>query len=408
MTKRKKVIVGAVAALVVLSAVAAIVSRQQGLAVEAAEVEERDIVRTVLANGHFAAAAEKEVVARDPVVIKDVLVKAGDKIQEGQVLAVIDTASLETEKQAVIAELTAIKTQETALAATLPLERAQAESQVAAAQESLKQAEREAEAMNQLYETGAASEMEWRRAESAFVTSQAQVQAAQAQLAQVRSQAALIEQYREQAQALSSRLSLLEEKLEYYQMKASEAGQVVEVYAQAGAVVGVGTPLFLLTTPNLVVKAEVLAQDAPDLALGQKAVISGEVLGEDELTGTLTQIHPQAVEKLSELGVLQRRVPVEITLDKNPTDMRPGYPVEVEIITAETTGLALPREAVFTLDGDDKTFVIQNGRAVLTSVEIGLEGEDFLEVLAGVESGDTVILNPPKEVADGAKVKTKN
>jgi HlyD family secretion protein len=407
MTKRKKVIVGAVAALVVLSAVAAIVSRQQGLAVEAAEVEERDIVRTVLANGHFAAAAEKEVVARDPVVIKDVLVKAGDKIQEGQVLAVIDTASLETEKQAVIAELTAIKTQETALAATLPLERAQAESQVAAAQESLKQAEREAEAMNQLYETGAVSEMEWWRAESALAASRAEAETAWAHSAQVRSQAALMEQYREQVQALNSRLSLLEEKIDYYQMKATQAGQVVEVYVEAGAVAGAGTPLFLLTGSDLVVKAEVLAQDAPELAMEQKVLITGEVLGQQELTGIVSQIHPQAVEKLSELGVLQRRVPIEITLDQTPPNMRPGYPVEVEIITDQTTAIALPREAVFTLDGDDKTFIIKNGRAVLTSVDIGLEGEDYIEVLTGVKAGDTVIVNPPKEVTAGVKVNKK-
>ncbi len=56
--------------------------------------------------------------------------------------------------------------------------------------------------------------------------------------------------------------------------------------------VGAGTPLFLVTGPDLVVKAEVLAQDAPELALDQKAIISGEVLGQDELIGTLGQIHP--------------------------------------------------------------------------------------------------------------------
>lgn len=407
MNKRKKLLAAALGVLAMVLAAVVILGRQ-GVSVETAAVKERHIAQAILANGHFTAQSEQELVARDPLVIKEVLVEAGDRVREGQVLAIVDTAGFEAEKQAAMAELTAINAQQDTLEATLPLQQAQAESQLDAAQQSLEQAKQEAQAMTELYEAGAVSKMDRQRAESALAASFAQAQAAKAQLAQIRSQAALIEQYREQAQALSSRLSLLEEKLEYYQMKASEAGQVVEVYAQAGAVVGVGTPLFLLTTPNLVVKAEVLAQDAPDLALGQKAVISGEVLGEDELTGTLTQIHPQAVEKLSELGVLQRRVPIEITLDKNPTDMRPGYPVEVEIITAETTGLALPREAVFTLDGDDKTFVIQNGRAVLTSVEIGLEGEDFLEVLAGVESGDTVILNPPKEVADGAKVKTKN
>jgi HlyD family secretion protein len=405
--KRKKLILTALAALVVIIAAAVIVRGRQGIEAETVAVTESRITRTVVATGHFAAQSEQELVARDPLILKEVLVKAGDQVQAGQVLALLDTAALETEKQATQAELTAIDTQQATLETTLPLQQAQAESQVAAAEQSLEQAEQEAQAMTELYEAGAVSELDWRRAQSAFAASKAQVQTAKAQLAQIRSQAALIKQYQEQAQALSTRLSLLEEKLEYYQMKAPEAGQVVEVYAEAGAVVGAGTPLFLVTGPDLVVKAEVLAQDAPELALDQKAIISGEVLGQDELIGTLGQIHPQAVEKLSELGVIQRRVPVEITLDRRPPNMRPGYPVEVEIITAETIGLALPLEAVFTLDGEDKTFVVKNGRAILTSVDIGLEGEDYLEVLSGINSGDIVIINPPKEVADKVKVKGK-
>ncbi len=406
MSKKKRLIAAALGALAVIL-VAAIILGRQGVAVETAAVKESRITRTVMANGYFAAASEKELVARDPLVIQEVLVEAGDQVREGQVLIVIDTAGLEAERKAAMAELTAIDTQQATLEATLPLQQAQAESQVVAAEKSLEQAEQEAKAMTELYEAGAVSEMDWRRAGSSLAAAKAQAQTAKSHLAQIRSQAALINQYREQAKALSSRLSLLEEKLDYYQMKATEAGQVVEVYVQAGDVVGAGTPLLILTGPDLVVKAEVLAQDAPELAMRQEAIISGDVLGDGELIGIVDKIHPRAVEKLSELGVLQRRVPVEITLEKRPTDMRPGYPVEVEIITAETTGLALPLEAVFTLDGADKVFVIKNGRAVLTSVEIGLKGEDFLEVLAGVNSGDIVIMNPPKEVADGVKVKEK-
>ncbi|MFY9188711.1 MAG: HlyD family efflux transporter periplasmic adaptor subunit, partial [bacterium] len=369
MSKKKRLIAAALGALAVIL-VAAIILGRQGVAVETAAVKESRITRTVMANGYFAAASEKELVARDPLVIQEVLVEAGDQVREGQVLIVIDTAGLEAERKAAMAELTAIDTQQATLEATLPLQQAQAESQVVAAEKSLEQAEQEAKAMTELYEAGAVSEMDWRRAGSSLAAAKAQAQTAKSHLAQIRSQAALINQYREQAKALSSRLSLLEEKLDYYQMKATEAGQVVEVYVQAGDVVGAGTPLLILTGPDLVVKAEVLAQDAPELAMRQEAIISGDVLGDGELIGIVDKIHPRAVEKLSELGVLQRRVPVEITLEKRPTDMRPGYPVEVEIITAETTGLALPLEAVFTLDGADKVFVIKNGRAVLTSVEI--------------------------------------
>ena len=405
MTKKKKLISGVLAALVVMAAAAMVVSGKQGLPVETAAVKERAIIRTVLANGHFQAADGQEIVARDPVVIEDILVEAGDKVKEGQVLAVIDTAGLEAEKQAAQAELAAISTQLATLEATLPLQRAEAGSQMEAARENLQQAEREAAAMAGLYADGAVSEMDWRRAQSALAASHAQEQTARVQMAQIESKAVLLQQYQEQGQALDSRIQVIAEKLDFYQMRAPAAGQVVEVYVRAGAVVGAGTPLFLLAAPGLLVEAEVLAQDAPALAPGQKVLISGEVLRGGVLTGQVSRIHPRAVEKTSELGVVQRRVPIEIVPDQEEAKMCPGYPVEVEIITAETSGLAVPREAVFSLDGRDYVFTIKNGRAALTPVETGLEGEDYLEVLTGLKTGDTVIINPPKETADGIKTK---
>ena len=402
---KKKLVVGAVAVLVLLVAAVALISQKQGLAVEAATVEKRKICQKVLANGHFAATEEMEVAARDAVVIKELFVQVGDMVNEGQVLALVDTDGLQAENQALQAELAAVNAQLATLQATLPWQKAQAESELIAAEESLRQAEQEAAAMAALYEAGAVAEMEWQRGQSALSAGRAQEQAARTQVAQIQSQEVLIEQYRRQIQALNSRARVLEEKLEYYQMKAPAAGQVMEVSVEAGAVAGAGTPLFKIASPSLVVKAEVLAQDAPKLIPGQEVIISGEVLGGSAVAGTLVRIHPRAEEKLSELGVLQRRVPAEVAPDKTPPNMLPGYPVELELITAETIAPALSREAVFTLDGRDKAFIIENGRAVLVSLDIGLEGEDHLEILAGLEVGDTVIINPPKELTDGVKVK---
>ena len=402
---RKKFIAGAVAALVLFMATAVLISQKQGLAVETVEVGEREICQKVLANGYFAAAQEMEIAAWDALVIKELLVQVSDLVNEGQALALVDTDGLQAEKQTIEAKLAAVNAQLATLQATLPLLKAQAESELVAAEESLRQAEQEAAALARLYEAGAVAEMEWQRGQSALLAGRAQEQAARTRLAQTQSQEVLVEQYCQQSQALNSRVQVLEEKLDYYQMKAPAAGQVMEISVEDGAVAGAGAPLFKIAAPGLVVKAEVLAQDAPKLAPGQKAIISGEVLGGSVAAGTLARIHPRAEEKLSELGVLQRRVPVEVAPDKTPPGMLPGYPVELELITAETIAPALPREAVFTLDGGDKTFIVENGRAFLTSLEIGLEGEDHLEILSGLKAGETVIINPPKELTDGAKVK---
>jgi len=108
---------------------------------------------------------------------------------------------------------------------------------------------------------------------------------------------------------------------------------------------------------------------------------------------------------MSELGVVQQRIPIEIMFNETVENMLPGYPVEVKIITAEKMALAVPREAVFTVKNQDGVFIVKKRRAIFTPVEIGIEGEDYFEVLSGLVDGDLVILNPPKEIDDGVFIK---
>ena len=371
MTEKRKLMLGAVGILLIVLVVV-FYSQKQGFAVETMVVEKREIVRTVLASGHFQAVEKHEIMARDPIMVKDVLVKAGDDIEKGQRLAVLDVVSIEAEKRTIMAELAGVNTQLVSLETILPLQKAQIKSEMLTVVESLKQAQNEVEAMTRLYQLGAVSEMDWRQAQNDLAVWQSKEQAIRTQKAQIESQAILIKQYQEQKEALHSRLQVLEEKLNYYQMRASLSGKVREVYAEVGTMVGVGAPLFLLSTSDLMVSAEILAQDAPSLAGDQKVLISGEVLSTRVLPGKIKYIHPQAVEKMSELGVVQQRIPIEIMFNETVENMLPGYPVEVKIITAEKMALAVPREAVFTVKNQDGVFIVKKRRAIFTPVEIGI------------------------------------
>ena len=95
--KKKKLIIVAVAVLVVVVIAVVVIGQKQDLAVEIAEVKEREIFRVVLANGHFQAVSKQEIMARDSVIIKEILVGQGTR-WEGQMLAVVDTSDLEAEK----------------------------------------------------------------------------------------------------------------------------------------------------------------------------------------------------------------------------------------------------------------------------------------------------------------------
>ena len=53
------------------------------------------------------------------------------------------------------------------------------------------------------------------------------------------------------------------------------------------------------------------------------------------------------------------------------------------------------------------TYVVENGRARLTSVEIGHQTGQEAEVLSGLSEGVRVVVHPSDTVADGARVEER-
>ena len=68
---------------------------------------------------------------------------------------------------------------------------------------------------------------------------------------------------------------------------------------------------------------------------------------------------------------------------------------------------AVSPAAVADRDGKKVLFVVKDDRAVETLVAVGGKLGDAVEVLSGGNPGDKVVLNPPKKLRNGSKVKRK-
>jgi len=66
--------------------------------------------------------------------------------------------------------------------------------------------------------------------------------------------------------------------------------------------------------------------------------------------------------------------------------------------------IVIPRSAVRAENGQDVVFLVQDGRAVRRAVTLGPAEGDRVEVRSGLASGDRVIVEGPKDLADGRKV----
>jgi HlyD family secretion protein len=50
-------------------------------------------------------------------------------------------------------------------------------------------------------------------------------------------------------------------------------------------------------------------------------------------------------------------------------------------------------------------FVVEDGRARLRRIRVGISGRGAVQVLDGLQDGDSVIVDPPANLTDGARVR---
>jgi HlyD family secretion protein len=185
-------------------------------------------------------------------------------------------------------------------------------------------------------------------------------------------------------------------------------GRVLTKHVKEGVLLTPGTPVFTIGDPNTAyVKVDVLVDDAEKIKLGQKAIVSGDILGKRKINGLIYFIAPKAETKISSLGVEQQRLEMRIRLEEL-SNLQTGYGVDVRIITDEKDqALSVPDKAVFEIDGKDHVFIVNNRILELRNVQIGIENDDALEIVNGLKAGEVIVDDPETKLKPGMRVKSK-
>lgn len=156
------------------------------------------------------------------------------------------------------------------------------------------------------------------------------------------------------------------------------------------------------------IRTDVLVDDINKIKKGQKAVISGDVLNDEEIQGEVYYIAPKAESKVSSLGIEQQRVEVRIKFDNAGLKLKPGYTLDVDIAAREKSNtLYVSEKSVFEIDGKDSVFVVKSSRLESRNIVSGIENDDFIEVFSGVSEGEIVVVDPDSELKPGKRVKFK-
>ncbi len=187
------------------------------------------------------------------------------------------------------------------------------------------------------------------------------------------------------------------------EVRAPISGKVLRVLTESEQVVQAGTPLLQIGDPaDLEIVAELLSRDAVLVRPGSQAVIDN--WGGPPIEASVTRVEPSAVTKVSALGIEEQRVNVVLSLGSDGARLAlgDGFRVVIRITVAKGENLAaVPIGALFRDGGAWAVYALVDGRARLTTVEIGRRNDQWAEVVSGLGEGETVILHPSDRIADG-------
>jgi len=329
--------------------------------------------------------------------IENIYVEIGDIVNEGDLLLEYDnTIDLEIEK--INKQIEALEATYNEAVSGADFEQINtAKLEIENIKNSLEYAEENLQTVEELYKNDATTEKEYKDAQKS-------VEQLENQLAIGQNQYSLLvkglsgnvrNRYEAEIEVLALSLKILEESREKFNIYADFNGIITELDTFKGDMPLAGKKILEVQEyNNLRAYGDFIVEDAVKINEGMEVEIYSEDIGINIKNLSIEKIHPKAVSKLSELGIEQKRVMVEIALPEEHENLIIGSKVNIKIkIDDKDNILIVPEEAVY--EKNEKTYVevLENGEPKEVEVVLGIENEDFIEIIDGLEEGQEVILD---------------
>ena len=409
--------------------------------VETVTVERGDIDATIDATGTVEPTAQVTLSFRTGGMLGAVMVEEGDEVQEGDILAQLETAELElavvqaelglTNAEASFSRIQAGADAEDIEAARANLDSAEAalarlragptEDEITVARADLVRAEIALQEAQEMYEEWAwvggvaalpqsvalqQATINYEQALAAYnITSadptESELRGAEAAVAQARSQLnslldnpsdedLIIAQVAvDQAQAS---LELAQIQFEGATLAAPFAATVAFVGAEVNEQVGPGAPMItLMDSSSFHADVHIDEIDIGQVEVGHEVRITLDAFLDEELQGRVDFIAPVASVELGTVSYL-----VTVSFDPTAVPLRSGMTANITIVTQRKENVLLVPNRAISIDTETGLLYVEkleDGEIVPMEVEIGLQDESFTEVLRGLEEGEQVVVS---------------
>jgi len=428
------------------------------IAVNTAPVQTSSVRTELSFTGQVRAEAQIPVMSRLQGTVDEVMVNVGDFVNAGDVLFTMDEADIQTNIRALEAQLgtadAAVNAAQTGVAlaggSAVQGQILQAQTAVMQAEAGIEQAELGVEQralavaqaeignndaatnlanMRMLFEHGDIPQTQLDQAESgannaaimleqarsAYEMAQVSLEQARNGLVQATASYSLVarnarsenvrraqdglEQAQAQRNALAVNLEAAEDRLDDAIITAPISGIISSrgVEPQTMLLPNVA-PFTIVSIDTVLVAVNVTETIVNRIQNGQEVSVRISAVSDTPFIGRVVTVSPAADQ-------MTQTFSVEISLDNVGGLLRPGMFAEAFFVRdyAQNT-IVVPRGAVLLDEGTQIVFVAEGGRAVRREVTVGIDAGAEIEILSGIESGETLIVTGQTFVRDGSLI----
>ncbi|MCK9431801.1 MAG: efflux RND transporter periplasmic adaptor subunit [Candidatus Omnitrophica bacterium] len=188
-------------------------------------------------------------------------------------------------------------------------------------------------------------------------------------------------------------------KFEEAPVESPLTGVVGRFYLDIGANITDQSAVALVVNMDKVkIELSVTEKYLPRIVLGQEARISVDAWPGEYFTGKVTKISPV-------LDLNTRSAPIEITIDNPDHRLQSGMFARVVLILSRHSNVpVIIKESVTGKAPDTYVYIIEDDRAVLKKVSLGLRQGAYYAVTGGLKAGEAVVVMGQQRLFEGAHV----
>ncbi|MCI8328653.1 MAG: efflux RND transporter periplasmic adaptor subunit [Oscillibacter sp.] len=347
-----------------------------GVAVQVKEIAADTIYTENTVSGQIMAEDESTIMVAVSAKCTAVYAEAGDEVKAGDILCTLDLGStLSSYNAASINYRSAVQSYNDQSAVF--------EKQIALLEKSVRD-------LKELFEIGAASQMEIDQAELQLQTAIAQRNSTLAQLeAGMQSALSNVEQLDTVLENVDARGNVI----------APSSGTLVTMNATEGGFISNTMPVAVINgVEQMKVVVQVSEALVPKLSIGDAADVS---------VSAVEQTFEAAIRSVERAANMQTRLySVTLTLPSGTDGLLAGMFADVSFHTdvSENT-IVVPTEAVLTRGETQYVFIVENGAAKYVEVSVGLTGNGVTEILSGLSAGQQLVTVGQAYLNDGDPVR---